>query len=114
MKKSGFDKARRFLNQLPDEIEDEFDRANHDNAADLVGVARALIPSPTGTNRALINHFEAPDGGQLVDFGPKAKVIEGKSGPRPFVNPALRATKKTRAARVRAAIKSAIRGAKNG
>lgn len=114
MKKSGFDKARRFLNRLPEKVEDEFDRANHENAADLVAVARVLIPNVTGANRALINHGPVPDGGQLVDFGPKAKVIEGRKGPRPFVNPALRVTKKTRSARVRKAVRDAVKGAKGG
>jgi hypothetical protein len=113
VKKEGFDKVRRFLNRLPEKVEDEFDRANRENAADLVAMARVLIPNKTGVNRALINHGAVPDGGQLIDFGPRAKVIEGRNGPRPFVNPALRLTKKLRAARVRKAIRDAVRGAKD-
>ena len=75
-------------------------------------LAQVLIPTRTGTNRALIRNIAGADGSQLIDFGPKAKVIEGKRGPRPFVNPALAGTKKARAARSRKAIKDAIKAVK--
>lgn len=110
----GTDRVKRMLQRLPAECDRHFEQSNRDNAEDLVGVARVLIPNVSGVSRAAINNFDAPEGGQIVDFGVKAKVIEGNRGPRPFVNPALAATKKPRKARNRKALKDAIRSAKNG
>jgi len=59
-----------------------------------------------------IKKTEIEGGGQLVDFGKKAKVIEGDKAPRPFVNPALKATKKDRDRRARKAIRDAIKAVK--
>ncbi|MGR3605324.1 hypothetical protein [Sulfitobacter sp.] len=112
MKKSGFGATKAMLNRITPEIEAKFEKANRDNAEMIVDMAKVLIPSVTGTNRALIRNIPGDDGSQLIDFGPKAKVIEGDRGPRPFVNPALSATKKKRAARSRKAIKDAIKAVK--
>ncbi|HDZ80727.1 MAG TPA: hypothetical protein ENH56_05715 [Roseobacter sp.] len=109
MKKSGFTATKSMLNRVTPEVEAQFEAANRDNAEMIVDLAKVLIPEKTGTNRALIRNIPGEDGSQLIDFGPKAKVIEGKRGPRPFVNPALAATKKKRVARNRKAIKKAIK-----
>lgn len=112
MKKSGFDTTKAMLNRITPEIKAKFEAANRDNAEMVVDLAKVLIPSVSGTNRALIRNLPGADGSQLIDFGPKAKVIEGDRGPRPFVNPALNATKKKRAARNRKAIRDAIKAVK--
>lgn len=112
MKKSGFTATKRMLNKITPEIEAQFAKANQDNAESIVDLAQVLIPERTGTNRALIRNIAGEDGSQLIDFGPKAKVIEGKRGPRPFVNPALAGTRTKRAARSRKAIKDAIKAVK--
>jgi hypothetical protein len=112
VKKSGFDSAKAMLARLTPEVEAQFEAANRDNAEMIVDLAKVLIPEVTGVNRALIRNLPGADGSQLIDFGPKSKVIEGKRGPRPFVNPALAATKKKRAARNRKAIRDAIKAVK--
>jgi len=112
VKKSGFEATQSMLKRITPEIEEQFARANRENAESIVDLAKVLIPQRSGTNRALIRNVAVDDGSQLIDFGPKAKVIEGERGPRPFVNPALSATKKKRAARNRKAIKDAIKAVK--
>ncbi len=112
MKKTGFAATKSILNRITPAIEAKFAQANQDNAEMVVDLAKVLIPEATGTNRALIRNLPGADGSQLIDFGPKAKVIEGRSGPRPFVNPALAATKNKRAARNRKAIRDAIKAVK--
>lgn len=112
MKKSGFGKARRKLLGLGEEVDRQFERANHENAKDIVALAKVLIPQKTGVSRQAIRYTEGSDGGVLIDFGPKSKVIEGDSGPRPFVNPTMAATKKTRRARNRKAVRDAIKAVK--
>ena len=112
MKKSGFGATKAMLNRITPEIEAKFEDANRENAEMIVDMAKVLIPSVTGTNRALIRNMPGADGSQLIDFGPKAKVIEGERGPRPFVNPALKATKKKRDARASKAIRDAIKAVK--
>jgi hypothetical protein len=112
VKKTGFQATKRMLKKITPEIEAQFAEANKDNAEMIVDLAQVLIPSPTGTNRALIRNIAGEDGSQLIDFGPKAKVIEGKRGPRPFVNPSMAATKKKRMERSRKAIKKAIKAVK--
>lgn len=112
MKKSGFTATKSMLNRITPEIEAQFARANQDNAEMVVDLAKVLIPERSGTNRALIRNIPGDDGSQLIDFGPKAKVIEGDRGPRPFVNPSLAATREKRAARNRKAIKDAIKAVK--
>ncbi|WP_282026856.1 hypothetical protein [Limimaricola cinnabarinus] len=114
MKKTGFDRVHRFLNNIADEAELSLDAANRENGEDVLALARVLIPEATGASRLAIRGYQMPDGGYLMDFGPKAKVIEGEKGPRPFVNPALKATRDRRKKRNRKAIKDAIARAKNG
>lgn len=109
MKKTGFGKTRSMLNKITPEIEAQFEAANRDNAEMIIDLAKVLIPEKTGASRLAIRNIPGDDGSQLLDFGPKSKVIEGEKGPRPFANPALAATKKKRAARNRKAIRKAIK-----
>ncbi|MCZ4351534.1 hypothetical protein O4H61_03310 [Roseovarius aestuarii] len=112
MKKTGFKATQSMLNKITPAIESQFARANKDNAEMIVDMAQVLIPVDRGVNRALIRSIAGDDGSQLVDFGPKAKVIEGNRAPRPFVNPAINGTEKARRVRNRKAIKDAIKAVK--
>ncbi len=112
MKKSGFSATKKMLRKITPEIEAKFEDANRENAEMIVDLAKVLIPERSGASRAAIRNLPGPNGSQLIDFGPKAKVIEGDRGPRPFVNPALAGTKKKRAARSRKAIRDAIKAVK--
>lgn len=114
MKKEGFDRVHRILNNLADDVELSLDEANRENGEDVIALAKVLIPEKSGASRMAIRGYTMPDGGYLMDFGPKAKVIEGEKAPRPFVNPALKATRDRRKKRNRKAIKDAIARAKNG
>lgn len=114
MKKSGFNANRAMLARLPDAVQAKFDDANRDNAELIVDVAQTLIPERSGASRLAIRNTEVGDGAQLIDFGPKAKVIEGNKGPRPFVNPALKLTVKKRRARNRKAVRDAVKAVANG
>jgi len=109
VKKTGFDKTRNMLNKITPEIEAKFETANRQNAEDIVDVAKVLIPEKSGKSRNAIKNMDSGDGGQLIDFGPKSKVIEGERGPRPFVNPALQATKRKRRLRSRKAVRDAVK-----
>lgn len=112
MKKSGFSNTKRLLDKITPEIEAKFATANKENADMVADLARVLIPEVSGSSRLNIRVIPAENGGQIIDFGKKAKVIEGNSGPRPFKNPAMNSTKKKRAARNRKAIRDAIKGLK--
>ena len=128
LKTQGMDKARRLMRKITPAMVDEFERANRENAEAIVDVAKVLIPSRSGVSRSKVRNVPAADGGQLIDFGPLSKILEGGTakrstatganrgvGPsRPFVNPALQGTKKKRNARNRKAVKAAIRIAKDG
>lgn len=109
MKKQGFNRVQAMLARITPAIEAEFEDANRDNAHMIVDVAKVLIPEESGASRAAMATTDAGDKGQLIDFGPKAKVIEGGKGPRPFVNPALESTKKSRTARNKQAMQRAIK-----
>ncbi|MEL7282111.1 MAG: hypothetical protein AAGK79_17285 [Pseudomonadota bacterium] len=111
MKTSGFKELAAKMDGLVDAARDEFEAANRENAELLVDVAKLLIPVKSGTSRAQIQNVPTGDGGQIVDFGPKSKVIEGDRGPRPFVNTSLAATRKARSARNRKAVREAIKKA---
>jgi len=100
------------LNRITPAIEAQFAKANRDTAEMIVDLAKVLIPERTGASRAEISNTEVEGGGQLINFGQKAKVIEGESGPRPFKNPAMNLTKTKRRARNRKAIKDAIKAVK--
>lgn len=112
MRKSGFGATKAMLNKISPEVEAQFEAANRDNAGMIVDLAQVLIPERSGVSRAAIRNLPGADGSQLIDFGPKAKVIEGRNAPRPFVNPAMKATAKARKARNRKAIKDAIKAVK--
>lgn len=113
MKKRGFDRVKRMLRKAGPAVQMTFDHANEENGKDIVALAKVLIPADTQVSRSLINQSALPDGGVLVDFGPKAKVIEGGPAPRPFKGPTMRATSKSRKARNRKAIRDGLRIAKN-
>ena len=104
-----------FLERLPKAARKHLDDANRNNGEEVLALARVLIPGAedgaSGASRLAIKGSEQEDGGYLMDFGPKAKVIEGNRAPRPFVNPALEVTRKSRARRNRAALKKAIKAA---
>ncbi|KZY05268.1 MULTISPECIES: hypothetical protein [unclassified Sulfitobacter] len=112
MKKTGFNETKALLGRITPEIEAQFEKANRENAEMIVDLAKVLIPEKSGASRAAIRNLPGPDGSQLIDFGQKAKVIEGNRGPRPFVNPAIQATKKKRTARARKALRDAIKAVK--
>lgn len=109
MKKSGFGATKRMLAKITPEIEAKFATANRENAESIADLARVLIPKRTGASAAAIRNIPTDNGGQIVDFGKKAKVIEGGKAPRPFVNPAMKATAKARKARNRKAIRDAVK-----
>jgi hypothetical protein len=74
----------------------------------MVRLAKVLHPGD-GENRAAITSTENADGSILVDFGAKAKVTEGDSGPRPFVNPVLSVIRKRVGGRYRNAVNRAVK-----
>jgi len=114
VKKTGFDATRSMLDRITPQIVEQFAKANRENAEEIVDLAKVLIPERSGENRSAIRNTAMEGGAQLVDFGPKAKVIEGESGPTPFKNRSMKATKKRRSARNRKAIRDAIKAVKNG
>ena len=118
---SGFKKFRKRIRRAVPIAKAKFERVNAENAEEVATVARVLIPEKSGQARSLIRTYPWPTGGHAVDFGPLAKILEGgteerftKTGARrgrgpkkPFVNPALGATKSRRAARNRKAVRAA-------
>ena len=114
IKKSGFAALGRKLSQIERTGRGELQRANVDNAQLLADMARLLIPVDSGTSRAAIRAVELSQTQVMVDFGPKAKVIEGGSAPRPFVNPALRATRDRRRKRNAKALRAIRKALKRG
>lgn len=95
----GAERVMRKISQLSPSLKAELDKGTERSAKDLVRTAKILIPvggdvHSDGHERDKINATPVGDGGQLVDFGPKSKVIEGERGPRPFVNPAVSVTRK--------------------
>lgn len=128
LKTSGSGRVKRLISRIPDAAREEFDKANREGAEMIVDVAKALISSRSGASRAAIKNAPGVDGGQIIDFGPLSKIIEGGTAPRttkdgqnrgsgpaqPFVQPALQGTKRKRRAINRKAVKRALRKAKNG
>lgn len=115
----GGDRVARKLSQLPDRIKAKVALAIAQSAAELVRTAKVLIPvggdiHGDGHERDKITATPQGDGSQLVDFGPKSKVIEGERGPRPFVNPALAVTRKKHGARAKRAVNRAVKELFNG
>jgi large subunit ribosomal protein L19 len=79
----GADRVARKLAQLPDRIKAKVDQAIAQSAAELVRTAKVLIPvggdiHGDGHERDKITATAQASGAQLVDFGPKSKVIEGE------------------------------------
>jgi len=115
----GGQRVARKLSQLPDRIKAKVDKAIAQSGAELVRTAKVLIPvggdvHGDGSERDKIKATQNADGSVLVDFGPKSKVIEGESGPRPFVNPALAVTRKKFKARGKRAVNRAVKELFNG
>lgn len=106
---TGFGKTIRGLKALSPEIHEHLTEANRENGRILERVAKVFVPVRSGRSKAEINSRDLDQDTVLVDFGPKAKVIEGRKGPRPFVNPALRATRKKRRANAQRAIREAAK-----
>ncbi len=109
----GADRVRRKLARLKTLVPKHMARANQLSGEELIRIARVLHPGD-GATRAEIVGRQSADGSYTCDFGSKAKVTEGKRGPRPFVNPALKATEKKRKRRRSAAVGKAVKEAMNG
>jgi hypothetical protein len=110
--------ARKFA-ALKTKVRKEAGAANAKSGAELIRTAKVLIPvggdvHGDGHERDKIVGTANDDGSYLCDFGPKSKVIEGNSGPRPFVNPALAVTRKRHGARAKRAVNKAVKGAFGG
>lgn len=115
----GADKVMRKLKKTHPAIMKYVREANHKSGAELIRTAKVLIPSggdvhKDGSERDKIRGTANADGSYLCDFGPKSKVIEGNSGPRPFVNPALAVTRKRHAARAKRAMSKGVKEAFSG
>ncbi|WP_110815728.1 hypothetical protein [Pseudoroseicyclus aestuarii] len=91
---------------MPREVQREVDAANAKSAQELARIARVLHPGK-GEHKADIT-VTPQDDGHLVDFGAKAKVTEGDRGPRAFVNPALKVSRKRHRNRAKRAMKKAV------
>lgn len=125
--RTGFKKAQRMLERLPEATRRHLTEANEDNASLVVRTAKVLVPvGKTARSRAAIKSTPEGDAGQMIDFGPLSAILEGgteerfhKSGKstgrgpaRPFVGPTMRATLKQRRKRANKAVKDAIEEAK--
>lgn len=109
----GGDKVARAIAKARVLVEKHMADANRKNGDEVIRRAKVLHPGD-GVNRAAIKGTPQTDGSYLCDFGPKAKVTEGKRGPSPFVNPALQSTRKQRKARQRRAVRKAVKEAFSG
>ncbi len=103
----GADKLARKFRAIPKQVMDEVNKAVDVAAKDLIRTATILHPGAGDTRSAMT--AEKVDGGVMVNFGPKSKVTEGDSGPRPFVNPALKATMKRRKNRMKRAVSRGVK-----
>jgi|GEM_PF-910986 len=128
MKVLDADKLRVNFGKLRRHYKEETTKALRQNGQDVIRAAKILAPvGETGETRRAIHGEMVPDGYKM-DFGPKSIALEGgrkagtaKSGQKigaaaaqPFVNPAMRATEKRRAARLRRAANKAVKMAMNG
>lgn len=109
----GADRVRRKFGKLKTTLKTEVDKANHRSGRDIERIAKVLHPGD-GSTRAEIEARQLPDGSTLVDFGSKAKVTEGDQGPRPFVNPTLKVTRKKSRNRVRYAVRKSVKATFGG
>lgn len=110
MSVSGADKVRRQLRRLKPEMRAEIDKVNERTGKEVIRLAKILIPENSGASRQAIKGETVADGYE-IDFGDKAKVIEGRRGPRPFVNPALAITRKRRKNAQKRAVNKVIKKA---
>lgn len=104
----GADRFKRKLARVKKEAPEELVKAHLRSGREVVRIAKVLIPEDTGESREDIVAWHVPEG-VLIQFGPKAKVIEGNRGPRPFVNPALDVTRKRRKNAAKRAVSKVIR-----
>lgn len=109
----GADRVRRAMQRAKVIVPIKQAEANAKSGEELARTARLLHPGD-GANRAAIVSIPQGDGSCLVDFGKRAKVTEGDSGPRPHVNPAKDATAKRRGDRMKRAVKAGIKEAFSG
>jgi len=128
LKATGMARSKALIRKITPAVTDEFKKANRENAQAIVSTAKALVHSSSGKSRSSIKAVSDGDTGQIIDFGPLSKILEGGTkqrtnksganrgkGPKlPFKNPAMSATAKKRRARNRLALKLAIQRAKNG
>lgn len=101
------------LAKLHPRILQQVAKANQASGAELIRIARVLHPGD-GANKAAIKGTANSDGSYLCDFGPRAKVTEGDNAPRPFVNPALKVTRKKHTARAKRALNKGVKEAFGG
>ena len=124
MKKEGFDEFKRKMQGLSAKVTAETSKANVQNGEDILLHARSFVPvGATGKTKRNIKGADLGEVGYLLDFGPLSSILEGGTGSRatktganrgvgparPFVNPALKATKAKRSRRNAAAIRRALR-----
>lgn len=109
----GADRVRAKLARLKAKAPKNVAEANRKSGEELIRIARILHPGD-GENRAAIEGTANADGSYLCNFGPKAKVTEGRRAPRPHVNPALKVTRKKHRARHKRAVRRAIAEAFGG
>lgn len=109
----GADRVRAKLAMLKKTMPKNIADANRKSGEELIRIARILHPG-SGENKASITGTANADGSYLADFGARAKVTEGRSGPRAFVNPALSVTRKKHKARAKRAAAKAIKDAFGG
>lgn len=110
----GADKVMRKLSRLDRKVKAEVDLANQKSGEELIAISKVLIPKRTGESVKNIKGKRLEDGSYLCDFGEGAKVIEGDLGPRPFVNPALKVSRKRFKARAKRAVNKAVKASFNG
>lgn len=104
----GADRVKAKLKRLKPKMQEAVDDANEKSGNEILRMSRVLIPEKSGESRAEITGRRVKEG-FLMDFGSKAKVIEGKRGPRAFVNPALLANQKRRKNRASRAVRKVIK-----
>lgn len=109
----GADRVMRKLKKTHPKIMARVAAANARSGAELIRTARILHPGE-GENLAAIKGTPVEGGAYLCDFGPRAKVTEGDNAPRPFVNPALKVTRKRHRSRAKAALSRGVKEAFNG
>lgn len=110
MKIEGVNRVRGKFAHLKTTVHQEAAKANKRSGNELIRLARVLHPGD-GETLAQIQGTANPDGTYLADFGDKAKVTEGDKGPRPFVNPALKVTRKKHRSSMKRAMNKAVKRA---